>query len=519
MRLQYPRILLLCSSLLLEGCDREPAAPVVSKNSSLQPSTFQPTTYPPGRWRLAGDQALANVNLWVSHIVVRHREANGTPCFLLGRQAGDPTRVDRSREEALALIQNLREQLVRQPERFAELAAETSEDVMTRPLGGSFGGIQAFHFRPWPEVLDVLAQTPMGSISDVVESEYGFHVFLRRHPPPEVIVSGERLVVGHAEAPWLAQNAREGIPARTRADAWARASELYARARAKPEAFGDLLERHSEHADAVRSGDIGTWSTREITRHPREVEILSRLAVGEVAPPVDGPFGYEILRRTPNRDRQWFAVELVSLGFEPPSPGEKSASMAAAIAKIRTFSKEVQRRPTRFSELQREHCCTHRFQWQDGRGPAALIKAAEQLQLGEIAREPVRDGAAYVLVKRVEASISETPSVAFDLPAPRVPSVEPFIETHGGDSILGILSATTEAARASLGLSPNAIARLSEFQRQLGARLAELGPRGDRIAAYRSALAELSAALRPTDYARFESLLNTHWERHILQTN
>lgn len=471
------------------------------------------------RWRLAGSAELANVNLWVSHIVIRHREANLSPCFLLGHQPVDPTHGDRSREEALTIIQQLREQLSRQPERFAEFAAQTSEDVMTRPLGGSMGGIQAYQLRPWPAVLDVLAQTPLGSISEIVETEYGFHLFQRRQPPADVLVSGERLVVGHTEAPWLTQNAREGgIPARTRADAWALANELYAQARARPEAFAELVERHSEHADVVRAGDIGTWSTRESSPVPREVEVLSKLAVGEVAPPIDGPFGYEILRRTPNRTREWFTVELVSVAFEPPAPGEESESMAAAFSKMRQISKEVRKRPARFAELQRQLCCTGRFQWQDGRGSAALTKVVEHLRPGEIAREPARDGAAYVLLKRVEAGPPKAHSVAFELPEPAVPSVEPFIATHGGDSIVSIFSATIDDARASLALGPELVAKLAEFQSHL-VRFDDLGPTGGWIAAYRSSLAELSASLGPTEYARFEALLNRHWERHILQSN
>jgi hypothetical protein len=213
------------------------------------------------------------------------------------------------------------------------------------------------------------------------------------------------------------------------------------------------------------------------------------------------------------------AVELVSVGFEPPLPGEKSESMAAALSKLHALSKEVQKKPARFAELQRRYCCQSRFSWQDGRGPAALTNAVEGLQVGEIARDPVRDGAAYVLVKRVAAAIPEVSPVSFDLPAPLLPSVEPFIATHGADSIVSILAATTEDGRASLGLPPDAIHRLSESQRNLSGRLAELGPRGDRIAVYKSTLAEVSTALGPADYARFETLLNRHWEQHILQTN
>src|SRR6187402_2689871 len=92
-----------------------------------------PVAYPPGRWRLVGTAQLHEVVLWVSHIVIRHREARSfDPCFSFADWHSDRVQPTRSRQEALAIAKKIAEEAEGTPEHFAELAARYSEDVGTQ---------------------------------------------------------------------------------------------------------------------------------------------------------------------------------------------------------------------------------------------------------------------------------------------------------------------------------------------------------------------------------------------------
>ena len=63
-----------------------------------------------------------------------------------------------------------------------------------------------------------------------------------------------------------------------------------------------------EHRDLSRDGDLGTWSSREASPFPREIERLQGLRVGEIAPPIDSPYGFQILLRTSVAERPLYAA-------------------------------------------------------------------------------------------------------------------------------------------------------------------------------------------------------------------
>ena len=165
-----------------------------SASSVLEP-------YPPGRWRLQNPVGLQRVMLWVSHILIQHEGSPGREVSFAPSQwqSQAPPPV-RTREEARQLAVRVAAEAVRSPEAFARLAAQYSEDIVTKDSGGSLGGISASQFFEEPQVLDALSQTPPGTLTRPVETRYGFHVFLRRAPPEESVVSGAHIVIGHDDA-------------------------------------------------------------------------------------------------------------------------------------------------------------------------------------------------------------------------------------------------------------------------------------------------------------------------------
>jgi hypothetical protein len=294
-------------------CACESRHDLQTSNSSAPSQALDPLVpYPLARWRLADATVLDDVVLWVSHIVIRHRDAESfDPCFSAADWHSPPSRgANRDRLEGLALAQQLAKRARATPDQFAQLAREYSEDDPTRERGGSLGGLPASHLINFGNVLDALAVTPVGSTTDVVETAYGYHVFYRRPRPPTQTVTGRRLVIGHDAAGWLKVVGRQPRPpSRSRDQALEIANRLYDEARSQPDQFGVLVERHSEHRDAVRGGDMGTWSNDEPVPAPREIELLEHLAPGEMAPPIDSPVGFQIVQRIAERERPQYAMQ------------------------------------------------------------------------------------------------------------------------------------------------------------------------------------------------------------------
>jgi parvulin-like peptidyl-prolyl isomerase len=508
----------LALSLSLAACKHEePVNLQVDATPTAQHALAPVSAYAPARWRLANPVELGNVVLWVSHILVRHRDVrNADPAFSMADWHSESPGGDRSRAEALARARDLREQVAKEPARFAEVAMRHSEDVATRSLGGSLGGIQATQLELWSNVLDALAATPPGQVSQVIETAYGFHILQRRPPPPEDTVSGAHIVIAHEEAGWISVLERGETPPRSRAEASALATELYEKARAKPEEFSKLVEEYSEHRDALRSGDMGAWSTREPTYYPREVEILAQLRVGEVAPPLDSPVGFQIIRRTPNRPRERYAMAPIRLYFKSLFSAPEPESRGLILAKATELSRQVRRAPSRFAELQREHCCTYVEDWLDGRGSPALTNELSELKVGEIAREPVRSEFSYVIAKRVAAPTPVSIPTRYELPEPDAPNIRAFVGPREDRFLKEQAQRLGEEVVASLPMPAPIAKQVVELHGGPG-RFEGLSTTQLRIQAFDSLLEEMKAVLDPEKYSRYLELVNTHFERVLLE--
>jgi hypothetical protein len=305
---------------------------------------------------------------------------------------------------------------------FSSLARRYSEDLTTRHRGGSLGGVTASMLLRWPRVLDVLEATPPGQVSRVVETSYGFHVFLPSQPPAEERISGAHIVIGHDRATWLRHVARSAPVARAHADALSRAREVQRLALRDPGSFRQLVERYSEHRDAVQHGDLGEWSSLEPTPFPRELDVLRHLREGEVSEPVETLFGIQVLLRTPSIPRRPYAMAAIQITFDPAlaevEPFSKQSQRAGAESLLSLFAKE----PQRFEPVQRQlNGSTGVERWTEGRGPLGLQPVLDRLALGQIAPELVELDERWMIVKRLDPATGEAPRVRFELSAPERP--------------------------------------------------------------------------------------------------
>jgi hypothetical protein len=410
------------SAAHLAGCRSGVSA---AETATLEPSADRmetagadldvPAPIPSGTWRAAPPEELDRTMLWLSHILIRHVDVSmGQVSFNVTGWQSSEAPSGRPRVEALQLATHLAETARRQGN-FDALARQHSEDPATRVQGGSLGGVVAGHFYSWPQVLDAIAPLEPGGTSPVVETEYGYHVFQRRAPAPDVTVSGAHIVIAHDQAPWVQFAARGPVRSRSREEAFAIAARVFELARVERADFAQLAEKYSEHQDAVRGGDFGTWSTRELSGYPREIETLASLQVGEVAEPLDTMFGVQIIQRLPNQPRREYAMSQVQLRFDPSKPDPDPASRSSALQLAQSLTVALQKDPAAFLPLQEKYCCSSPRRVIEGREAPALEALLARLAPGQIGKEPVEEVAfAYVLAKRLD------PSVLSDRSAPHL---------------------------------------------------------------------------------------------------
>lgn len=424
---RFGRWLLLCKfAVEVFGCRHDAGLAEVAPSTSLHSTAAlaapphaamdRPKPYPPGSWRHTDGNDLAQSVVWLSHILIRHEEVSSTEVSftVTGWQSSGP-RVNRTRREALVLAEQLAAS-ARAQGNFAALARQFSEDPESSVRGGSLGGIIVRHLAAWPEVLDAVEVMRPREVSDAVATRYGYHVLYRQPPPPETTLSGAQIVIGHNDAPWLRMVARERVPRRTRKEALELASRIYEEARSVPSEFDRLARRYSEHRDAERGGDFGTWSSHEPSGYPRELETLSQLSIGEVAEPIDSMFGYKIIQRSQDRPRVRYAMEEIQLRFDPAKPDSEPDSKSAAYARAQRLLQLLRHNPSGFRAMQEQECCVGVRQVIEGRELPALDATLAALMPGQIAVSPIEDVAVrYIIAKRVElTALKEMPRTSVE---------------------------------------------------------------------------------------------------------
>ncbi len=492
-----------------EPSSERPPSPAVHSVSDQEQMLAK--EYPPGRWRLAKTDDLSRIVLWVSHILIRHEAARPGISFQLDDWRPDPPASARTRNDAFHLAGQIAAQLRNHPENFEAVARQLSEDVASRDAGGSLGGLSASVLYLYPEVLDALAVVRPGETSRAVETAYGFHVFLRHAPPVETLVSGARVVIGYDEAPWLgAFLARRPIPPRPRLVAMTLAQQVYKRARSG-EDFSALVDEYSDHEDAVRNGDFGEWSTREPTPFPQEIEILQKLTPGEVGPPIDTPFGFAVVKRTPPQSRKSYAMSTIRLGFEPHNEnGPSSRNSVRSHAQF--IAQSLRLDPSKFDKIKAEYCCTGAEQWVEGRGSARAEQALGGLLPGQVGQHPVEMSGAYAIIKREDTVSQRAVVIDFELPSPLKPDVAYLASEIGVNAQLSVIG--RDAPRV-LQLEA-AIAKQFTALHELTGNADEAPFNEQRTARFVELQDKVRTLLGDAGYNRYSQFLEQFFERHML---
>jgi hypothetical protein len=465
------RLLTVSASLMCCDMSAGPSTVIAAVEGTRAPehNAVQATSsgYARGRWRLMTDPDLSRTAVFMSHILIAHRDvtANGVSFSVADWRRTDslPTR---SREEAQRLAESLAATLQADPSKFTAYAKEHSDDQATKLLGGSFGSNSALQLSPWGNILDALAALQVGEVSRAVETQYGFHIVLRRAPPAAMELSGARLVIGYDDAPWLRNVARRPIPLRTRGAAYELARALAEQAQRAPQDFASLIDRYSEHRDAHVGGDLGTWSTVAPSEYPREVDVLATLPMRGISEPVDSLVGFEILQRTPVVARKKYAMTAIALLFDQDSPDEAVTSKASMTGVAQQIAAELQRDPARFDALQRQYCCRGVVFFTEGAEYPEVARVLDQMAMGQVGSAPVESGLQLIIPKRLDPDDLTVSPTRFELSFNGLPDASYFL-SHMDEETAGLhLEAAASQLIDALHLDLEQATGLREIQKR-----------------------------------------------------
>ncbi len=195
--------------------------------------------------------------------------------------ANAPEAISRTKEEALARAQEVVRLARKDGADFGALAAEYS-DGPTKDAGGYLGAfgrgrmVKAFE--------DAAFALGVGDVSDVVETQFGYHVISR--------VKIEEVGASHILVAF--EGAERSTQERSQAEARTRAEEVLKKARAGVD-FAELAKEYSDGPSGPRGGSLGVFGRHRMV--PAFDEAAFALDVGEISEIVETPFGYHIIKR------------------------------------------------------------------------------------------------------------------------------------------------------------------------------------------------------------------------------
>jgi hypothetical protein len=190
--------------------------------------------------------------------------------------------IARSREEARARAEEVRAKVLA-GEDFAGLARAYSDDS-TGPRGGSVGGfMDGTMVAPFEAAVKGM---PVGQISEVVESPFGYHV-IRRDALAEV--QARHILVTWSGAP----RAPAGV-SRSKEEAKARVEEAKAKL-ASGTAWADVARSFSDGPAKDDGGELG-WLGRNQLAPALDTAVFD-LDIGATSGVVESPWGFHILQR------------------------------------------------------------------------------------------------------------------------------------------------------------------------------------------------------------------------------
>ncbi|AMJ66997.1 peptidylprolyl isomerase [Hymenobacter sp. PAMC 26628] len=206
---------------------------------------------------------------------------------------------------------------------FGALARQQSEDPSAKENGGSLGYFTAMQM-VYP--FETAAyKTPVGQVSPPIRTRFGYHL---------IKVNDRRAAQGEIKVAHLMVRVNTHAPAADSLTAKKKIDELYARLR-KGEGWDKLVAQFSEDAgSAANGGELPPFGTGRMI--PSFEATAFRLQKpGDIAPPVQTPYGWHIIKLLERQPVPAFATMETTLKNKVAKDSRSELNRAAFLKRIR----------------------------------------------------------------------------------------------------------------------------------------------------------------------------------------
>ncbi len=208
--------------------------------------------------------------------------------------------VTRTKEEARALAGQLLAKVQQKGGDFVSLARSES-DGPSSAQGGFLGYFESGQIAL--ELESTLEAMKIGEVRGVVETPVGFHILRREKFDPAKFyrITVSHILIRYAGAKTIRYRDTSKKPkteiARTKDQALALVKKVLVESRAAGANFGALARTYSDGPERPVGGEFGAFGWGD-TGMPAFEKAAFTLEVGEIAGPVETPFGFHIILRT-----------------------------------------------------------------------------------------------------------------------------------------------------------------------------------------------------------------------------
>ncbi len=206
--------------------------------------------------------------------------------------------VTRTKEEAKALAEKAATEAKADTAKFTEIAEKYTDDKRFIKMPNWITG------REMPKAFDeAVTGVKIGEVAGPVETEFGYHVFLRTEVVKPPVFSGAHILIAYKGALRAASDVT-----RTKEEALELAKVVLGKAQADPSKFKDLATMYSNDPTVkMNGGDLGQWPKGRMV--PAFDQAIENMEIGKVGGPIETDYGYHVLLRKPLDD-----------GNPPPAP-------------------------------------------------------------------------------------------------------------------------------------------------------------------------------------------------------